>query len=156
MSESNQAPDPCRGARIAPLTSEETALVDARLPLSRLDQVGTYLVAWKGEEPVAHAFVWESGGALQVGDMYVLPERRRQGLASALMHAIEHRARDLGLARIELTCDAENEPALQLYRKLGYTLSGESYRQVGTIVIRGKELHVDCIHVPLARTVPRG
>lgn len=156
MSESSKASAHSRGVRIAPLTPIEVAFVDERLPLSRLDQQGTYLIAWEGEEPLAHAYISESGESLLVGDLWVLPERRRQGLATALMDDIERRARARGLGKVELTCDAENEPALRLYRKIGYTQRGEAYRQVGTIVVRGRELAVDCIHIPLVRTVTRG
>jgi ribosomal protein S18 acetylase RimI-like enzyme len=156
MPESSEAPARSQEVRIAPLTPEETAFVDERAPLSRLKQQGTYLIAWVGEEPVGHAFVWESGESLHVGDVWVLPERRRQGLATSLMDAVDRIARVQGIGRVELTCDAENEPALRLYRKLGFTPGGERYRQVGTIMIRGQALAVDCIHVPLVRTVAPG
>lgn len=48
---------------------------------------------------------------------------RRQGIASALMRAIEQHARDAG--RTTLVLDTrEGEPSEQLYRNLGYIKSG--------------------------------
>src|SRR5207244_4443984 len=49
------------GIDVRELTDAELALVDARLPLHRLDTAQTYLVAWDGDEPVGHAHIsWES------------------------------------------------------------------------------------------------
>ncbi len=50
----------------------------------------------------------------------VLPEARRCGLGSALMTACEERLRSLGCAEVYLETAVNNQPALRLYRKLGY------------------------------------
>ena len=54
---------------VRPLGDDELALVDARLPLHRLGQAGTYLVAWDGEEPVGHAFVAWSRTKLRIPEI---------------------------------------------------------------------------------------
>jgi len=52
----------------------------------------------------------------------VVPEARRFGLASRLMEECEQRLRAVGCLQIYLETAVNNEPALQLYRKLGYAI----------------------------------
>lgn len=52
----------------------------------------------------------------------VLPEARRYGLGSMLMTACEERLRSLGCAAVYLETAVDNQPALRLYRKLGYQI----------------------------------
>jgi GNAT superfamily N-acetyltransferase len=130
-----------------PLADDEVALVDARLPLHRLGQPGTYLVAWDGDEPVGHAFVAWSGtklGVPEIQDVWVAPERRRGGIASELTRAAEHEARRRGAIRISLSAGIENATARELYEKLGYAEAGvPAERVAGTIVLRGRPVEVD-------------
>ena len=50
----------------------------------------------------------------------ILQQARRFGLATQLMNACEERLRALGCGEIYLETAVDNEPALRLYRKLGY------------------------------------
>lgn len=50
----------------------------------------------------------------------IIPRARRAGLASRLMAACEQRLRALGCTHVYLETAVDNEPALRLYRKLGY------------------------------------
>jgi len=52
----------------------------------------------------------------------ILPEARRTGLATRLMDACEQRLRLLGCSEVYLETAVDNEPALRLYRKLGYQI----------------------------------
>lgn len=52
--------------------------------------------------------------------LYVSPEHRRCGIASALMSHAESWAKARGDRRIGLQVFYHNQPALQLYEKLGY------------------------------------
>jgi hypothetical protein len=71
------------------LKPSDVAYVDQFLPLSRLTErtgearkKSTYLVAWDGREPVGHAHIAWTGTHLaipEIQDVFVLPERRRQG-----------------------------------------------------------------------------
>jgi GNAT superfamily N-acetyltransferase len=131
---------------IRPLAEGERAAVDAVLPLSRLDSVQTYLVAWDGDEPVGHAHVaWVGGhvGAPEIQDMYVLPERRGTGIGAALVGAAERLARERGHEWISLSVGDASD-ARRLYERLGYRGAGvPPVRVQGTIVIRGEPLEVD-------------
>jgi ribosomal-protein-alanine N-acetyltransferase len=50
----------------------------------------------------------------------IVPQARRSGLATQLMNACEDRLRSLGCNEVYLETAIDNEPALRLYRKLGY------------------------------------
>ena len=54
----------------------------------------------------------------------VAPEARRRGIAEALMLELERRLLPKGVEKITLEVRASNEPALRLYKKLGYTQLG--------------------------------
>ena len=133
---------------IRPLADTDREAVDAVLPLSRLDSLQTYLVAWDGDEPVGHAHVaWEGGtaGVPEVQDVFVLPERRRRGIATALTEAAERLAAERGFDRISLSVsETGNDAARALYEGLGYSDAGIPPQRVeGTILIRGEPLEVD-------------
>jgi ribosomal-protein-alanine N-acetyltransferase len=50
----------------------------------------------------------------------VIPEARRSGLGSRLMLECETRLRERGCTEVYLETAVDNEPALKLYRKVGY------------------------------------
>lgn len=131
---------------VRPLGDDDTATVDAVLPLSRLDSAQTYLVAWDGDVPVGHAHVaWEGGhvGAPEIQDMYVLPERRGAGIGATLVGAAERLAAERGHERMSLSV-GEASDARRLYERLGYRDAGvPPVRVEGTIMIRGEPLEVD-------------
>ena len=52
----------------------------------------------------------------------ILPEARGFGLASNLMMECEQRLRSLGCSDVYLETAVDNQPALRLYRKLGYEI----------------------------------
>jgi ribosomal protein S18 acetylase RimI-like enzyme len=57
-----------------------------------------------------------------IGEVGVVPDARRRGVARALMLRVEERARELGKTRLSLLVTTENAPAIALYRDLGYTV----------------------------------
>ena len=52
--------------------------------------------------------------------LYVDPEHRRRGIASALMHHAEDWTKKRGDRKLSLQVFVQNQPALNLYQKLGY------------------------------------
>ena len=90
-------------------------------------------------DPNSHVFLTaETGAGLvagYVGMMYVLdegyisnvavaPEYRRQGIADALLDALEARARALRLRFLTLEVRQSNGPAIALYQKHGFSVVG--------------------------------
>jgi ribosomal protein S18 acetylase RimI-like enzyme len=55
------------------------------------------------------------------GAVEVAPERRRQGLATAVMGALARRAADEGATAAYLQVEADNGAARALYDRLGFT-----------------------------------
>jgi ribosomal protein S18 acetylase RimI-like enzyme len=121
--------------------------VDARLPLHRLDGAQTYLVAWEGDEPVGHAHVAWTGtklGVPEIQDVFVQPQHRRQGVATALSRGAERAAVRRGHGRISLGVSVVNDAARRLYERLDYVDAGiDPERVQGTITIRGEPFAVD-------------
>lgn len=89
------------------------------------------------ENPLALWLVWEekdrvlgyvgSQSCFEDADILnvaVLSETRRRGIAEALLRELEKRLPARGAERITLEVRASNEPALALYRKLGYRRVG--------------------------------
>jgi GNAT superfamily N-acetyltransferase len=137
-----------RAMEIRTLEPGEVAAADAVLPLSRLDQAdGAYLVAWDGDAPVGHVHL--AGG--EVGDLWVLPERRGQGIGTALLAAAEEAARRAGAGRLELLTRVADDPVMRLYERAGFVAAGEPYRHVADLVIRGEPLSVDEVLVRMAK-----
>jgi GNAT superfamily N-acetyltransferase len=132
------------GWEIRPLVPEEVERVAAVLGLARLDQGdGFYLVAWKDDEPIGHAYLALSDPP-ELEDVSVRPEHRRRGVASDLTAAAERESRARGCDRLRLTVGIENEPAQALYRRRGYVDSGVPPTRVqGTILLRTGPLEVD-------------
>ncbi len=56
-----------------------------------------------------------------VNYLAVDPQRRRQGLARALMSEVERRLRELGCAKINLQIRRDNLDAISFYERIGFT-----------------------------------
>jgi RimJ/RimL family protein N-acetyltransferase len=128
------------------LEDSDVESVTAVLGLARLYQGnGYYLVAWRGKEPVGHAYLAPTDPP-ELQDVSVLLAYRRRGVATDLTRAAEQDARGLGFERVRLTVSADNEPAQALYRRCGYHDVGAPPRRVqGTIQIRTGPIQVDDI-----------
>nr|WP_041233470.1 GNAT family N-acetyltransferase [Cylindrospermum stagnale] len=78
--------------------------------------------------PTPVACLWVGNAVDQVqGDrhahiflLYVVPEYRRRGIGTALMHYVENWATQRGDRQIGLQVFQSNKPALNLYHQLGY------------------------------------
>jgi ribosomal protein S18 acetylase RimI-like enzyme len=64
--------------------------------------------------------VWTGTDDAHLEDLFVDAKARGSGLGRALVDAALERARDRGCARIELDANEANEPALELYRSVGF------------------------------------
>jgi len=147
---------------VTELRSADVELVDRHLPLNRLCQQvkdgSTYLIAWESDQPVGHAHIAWSGTHLElpeIQDVFVLPERRRRGIATQLTQAAEQEARVRGWDSISLSVSQEgNVAASLLYGKLGYVDAGrDPVRVSGVITLRGRPFEVDDTLVYLTKAL---
>jgi putative acetyltransferase len=82
---------------------------------------GAFLVAYEADKPVGCGAVRviESGIA-EIKRMYVLPDRRRHGIARRVLNALEGEARLLGVARLLLETGTRQPEAIALYSNAGF------------------------------------
>jgi GNAT superfamily N-acetyltransferase len=82
---------------------------------------GAFLVAWTQDHAVAcGGFRRHDERSAEVKRMYVVPEHRREGLARAVLGALEDHARRAGYARILLETGTAQPEAMALYASSGY------------------------------------
>lgn len=66
----------------------------------------------------------EGGRAAWLEDVVVAPDRRGEGIGSALVHDVVAAARALGCLRLTLLTDDDNVRAQRLYARAGFERSG--------------------------------
>jgi len=137
---------------IRALRPDEVDAVGSVLGLARLHQGdGAYLVAWDGSRPVGHVHL-TAGVPPEVQDLEVLAERRRQGVATALIAHAEALCRNRGDRSLVVTVSQANDAARQLYERLGFHDTGAAPRRVtGTVEIRTGTIEVDDVLLTLAK-----
>lgn len=84
---------------------------------------GAFLVLTEADEPVACAGLRRLPGSEDCGElkrMWVRPEHRRRGHASAIIAAIETLAVERGYRRIQLETGTKQPESIALYQALGY------------------------------------
>src|SRR6476619_7137370 len=80
------------------------------------------LLAEDDGEPAGYAFGdVDQRGHAHVNIVYVVPERRRQGVAKALLAAFGERARAAGVEHLTLDVATRNEEGREAWRRLGFT-----------------------------------
>jgi GNAT superfamily N-acetyltransferase len=91
-------------------------------------------LAWRDRSAVGVVTVTtmlyvEWGRLGEIGDLYVLPEARRSGLASALIDAAKAKCRDFGCSAVSVTITPEGETRHNLtsfYRRFGFVSPGRT------------------------------
>lgn len=80
------------------------------------------LLAEEDDTPIGYAF-GDLGprGHAHVNIVYVVPEKRRQGVTKALLTAFGERARDAGLEHLTLDVATRNDVGREVWRRLGFT-----------------------------------
>src|SRR4051812_13571822 len=125
---------------MTPLTSAEQidavlAIEDAsftspwtrEMYLSELENrnVSYCFLASMGDGPaVGFCSFWRVLDGLHINNLAVLPEVRRQGIATELLTFVLMEGARLGAGRATLEVRRSNTPALMLYERFGFTVSG--------------------------------
>jgi GNAT superfamily N-acetyltransferase/DNA-binding HxlR family transcriptional regulator len=83
---------------------------------------GAFLVAWSDDLPIGCVSLRPlEPGTGEVKRLWVHPLARGQGLGRRLMRAVEARARDIGMTRLQLDTNTALADAVALYRSDGWT-----------------------------------
>ncbi len=102
----------------------------ARLAVMARATEKTGLLARWNERPAGAAFAAIHEGLCMVHAVEILPEHRRQGVASWVMRAAAFWAQARGAEQISVLCTQANEGANRLYSSLGFAATGQyHYRQ---------------------------
>ncbi|MEM8699588.1 MAG: GNAT family N-acetyltransferase [Pseudomonadota bacterium] len=99
-------------ADASPVSAHLIAEIDA-VPAGWL-----FFAVYEEEEKITPEETRASGS---ISALWVEPEFRRQGIASALIAEAEARMRDAGLKRVEIGAIVSNRRAIDLYRRLGFS-----------------------------------
>ena len=83
-----------------------------------------YLARDADGQVVGFCSFWRVMDELHINNLAVVPERRRQGVASALLTYVLEEGRRLGTRRAILEVRRSNDPARQLYERFGFTVMG--------------------------------
>ena len=75
-------------------------------------------------KPIGYVIYWELPGEVDIHNVAVHPQHRRQGVARAMLGDIIERATKRGFRRVTLEVRRSNDPAQTLYRSLGFEICG--------------------------------
>ena len=90
---------------------------------NKIDKIKHVIVAYDQQTPVGCGAMKEySPDSMEVKRMYVLPENRGQGIASAILKGLEQWALDLRYRRCLLETGKKQPEAIALYKKSGYRI----------------------------------
>jgi ribosomal protein S18 acetylase RimI-like enzyme len=85
------------------------------------------VVLLAGKPPLGFALfrlrpsLWSKAGDTYLEELYVVPERRRQGIGGALLDTAIEVAREMGADHFELTTGADDTAARALYENRSFT-----------------------------------
>jgi ribosomal-protein-alanine N-acetyltransferase len=77
-----------------------------------------------GDDVVGFVAFWRVFDELHLNNLAVVPEMRRQGLATALLHRVLSEGERLGATRTTLEVRRSNGVALKLYERFGFSVAG--------------------------------
>jgi ribosomal protein S18 acetylase RimI-like enzyme len=105
-----------------------------------LSHGGHILMAVEGDHVVGTcALIPTEPGEFELAKMAVAPEARGRGIGELLGRAAIERAAMLGAQRVELLSNTALEPAIRLYRKLGFVevpLGSSDYHRANIRMVR--------------------
>ena len=91
--------------------------------LGNSDVTRVYLLRDEEHRAIAFCIVWVIFDELHINTLAVSPAHRRRGVATFLLHEVMARAKEEGARRATLEVRASNAAALELYSRLGFTVS---------------------------------
>jgi ribosomal protein S18 acetylase RimI-like enzyme len=91
----------------------------------------TYLVAWRGAEPVGSGVIRWAGRSPspdpEISNLYVPESLQGGGIGTAIVRFAEELIRGRGFGRVSIGVDVSNARAAALYQRLGYRDTGRRW-----------------------------
>ena len=92
--------------------------------LNKSDTIKHVIVAYDNNKPVGCGAIREySNDLMEIKRMYVLPEKRGKGIASAVLKELETWSKELGFSTLILETGNKQTEAIALYKKTGYHIT---------------------------------
>jgi GNAT superfamily N-acetyltransferase len=99
---------------------------------NKIDHLQHTIVAYENETPVGCGAIKAfSADAMEVKRMFVPVGKRGQGVASAVLAALEKWAKELGYKKCVLETGKRQPEAIGLYKKNGYVLTSNYGQYIG-------------------------
>jgi ribosomal protein S18 acetylase RimI-like enzyme len=73
----------------------------------------------------------EDDDRLFLSKFYLHKDYRGRGIATAMMNYIFDEARKIGKKRVYLTVNKHNDHAIEVYKKIGYTVADTAFTDIG-------------------------
>lgn len=111
--------------------------------LNKTDNIKHVIVLYDGEENIGCGAIREYvENTMEVKRMYVLPGKRGQGYAFAILRKLEDWSKELGITTLVLETGKKQPEALALYKKSGYNIipSYGKYKNMQNSICFKKEL----------------
>ena len=105
---------------------DESAVRSAFRQFLSLPAFGRVWLLWDGSALVGYiiltiGFSFEfHGHDAFIDELYIAPAYRHRGLGRQAIAFLEQEAREMGVQAVHLEVDRGNDPALELYRRVGY------------------------------------
>jgi GNAT superfamily N-acetyltransferase len=109
-----------------------------------LERMTFYIHRYQGRILGVIALHVESAETGRARLVYVLPGHQRQGIGTALLAHLEHKARESGLSRLRLLAVEDARWAIDFYTKMGYVKATRIERPWGFDCFMEKELQPLC------------
>ena len=104
----------------------------------------TVLLGGTGPDGIAvlrfRADIWTQGLECYLAELYVVPDRRGQGLGRALMEAALELARAEGAVYMDLGTSEDDRAARGLYESLGFSQPWRQAGRAGELLLRARAL----------------
>jgi putative acetyltransferase len=110
---------------------------------NKIDKIRYAVVAYKNSQPAGIGALREyTNDSIEVKRMYVQPEYRGEGIATAVLSALELWARELGFDICILETGKKQPEAISLYQRSGYSIMPNygQYENVANSVCMRKQV----------------
>ncbi|MBD5607370.1 MAG: ribosomal protein S18-alanine N-acetyltransferase [Desulfovibrio sp.] len=79
---------------------------------------------WRGKTLLAYISFYRHPEEMEILNFAVLPDERRRGYGDLILRSLLQTARNMGMQKVTLETRESNYPAIRLYEKRGFEISG--------------------------------